>query len=107
MNVVTFTIFAGYGNQDGETAPSIVSYNRSILHDLVDYYLGEHGATVIDGCGFFGGNPEPGATVMVITPADTRDKVAKAVYATARAYRDQAEQLEVWVTTREEKLDII
>lgn len=107
MKVIVFTIFAGFATQDGDTSSKFVEPNRQALNDLVDAYLGEHGATIIDGRGFFGGHPEPGASVIVITPEDTRDKVAKAVYLVAKCYREEADQLEVWVTTREEELSII
>lgn len=107
MKVIVFTIYAGFATQDGDTSSKFVEPNRQALNDLVDFYLGEYGATIVDGRGFFGGHPEPGASVIVITPEDTRDKVAKAIYSVASCYREEAEQLEVWVTTREEELDII
>lgn len=107
MKVIVFTIFAGFATQDGDTSSKFVEPNRQTLNVLVDAYLSGYGATIVDGRGFFGGHPEPGASVIVITPEDTRDKVAKAVYSVASCYREKAEQLEVWVTTREEELDII
>jgi hypothetical protein len=107
MKVITYTIYVGFASRDGDTSSKFVYTNRGLLHDLVDYHLGEHGATILPASGFFGGHPEPGACVVVITPEDTRDRVAQSVHRTAAAYRDQAEQLEVWVTTREETLDKI
>lgn len=104
MKVITFTIYIGFASRDGDSSLEFSEPNRQILNDLVDRHLGEHGATVINGSNFFGGHPEPGAVVIVIAAEDARDRVELAVGRMASSYREQADQLEVWVTTREEDL---
>ena len=107
MKTVVFTMFAGHANRHGNSDPHIVAANRVILYDLVDLILGQHGATVIDGHGFYRGSHEPGSSIIVISSQKNREQVAKLVYKLASSYRNDADQQEVWVTVREEELAII
>lgn len=107
MNVVVFTVFAGHADRHGNCDDHVVAANRIILYDLVDRILGKHGATVIDGRGFYRGRHEPGSSIIVISPQKDRQHVATLVYRLASDYRNEADQQEVWVTIREEKLEII
>lgn len=107
MNVVVFTVFAGHADRHGNCDDHVVAANRIILYDLVDRILGKHGATIIDGRGFYRGRHEPGSSIIVISSQKNREQVAKLVYKLASSYRNDADQQEVWVTVREEELAII
>lgn len=105
---VIFTLHVGFADANGDATNALD--NRGFLFTALNT-VGFDGYTVLDNVGLYNGKHEPGATVIFILPywrdfndvIEFRSKVTEA----ARLYKDLAGQTEVWLTRRDEELEIL
>lgn len=102
---IVYTLHVGFSDAFGNDQHAAA--NRVHLFHILDSG-GFDGYTVLDSTGCYQGKQEPGANVVFIAKdsfeaAELRSKVRKA----AELYKELTLQEEVWLTTRQENLEII
>lgn len=102
---IIFTLHVGFADANGDCTNA--TENKGLLFTALNS-AGLDGYTVLDGVGCYNGKHEPGASVVVIAldsfhAQSIRQKVREA----ALRYKDLASQAEVWLTQREETLEIL
>lgn len=106
---IIFTLHVGFSDANGDCTNALD--NRGLLFTALNA-VGFDGYTVLDGVGCYNGKHEPGASVIFIFPEgrhshddliEFRDKVKEA----GRLYKELAKQAEVWLTQRDETLEIL
>lgn len=106
------TIHVGFGSNAPDYSSASSHYHelhRRILLDLLrDRFSG--GFTLLEGVGYFQGEAEPCANAVVIIPdyvgLEEQARIMREAYNVARAYKEKADQAQVWVTSRDEVLTI-
>lgn len=99
MNVTIYTIHVGFAVNGSLQA---VDTNRVLLLSIL-YARHPNGFTVFDRIGYFKGNEEPGASVVIIDDGSNESFIKE----TALLIKGDLCQDEVWLTSKEEKLEII
>ena len=100
-----FTLYAGLNSSN--VYPNAFDINRSILFGILGRNHSD-GFTAFEGYGYFQGVSEPVVVVTIIANGDDEARAAhEAVSLTAKEYKEEANQIEVWITVREEGLIIV
>lgn len=102
---VVITLHAGLSTP-GDDSPDRPARNRAALLALL-HQRHPDGFTVLDGVGCWQGQEEPGVSAIFIGKRGYCGDLRAAVSETARAYKTQAQQDEVWITCREEDLTVV
>lgn len=100
-----FTLHVGFTSPDDSY--NDIAANRDTLFSIL-HRNHPNGFTVLEGVGCFHGVEEPGASVVLI--ADSRPGAEALRYSlvkTANEYKALAGQEEVWITWREETLQVV
>lgn len=100
-----YTLHVGFSDAFGNDQHAAA--NRVRLFHVLDSGNFD-GYTVLDSTGCYQGNREPGANVVFIARSDNEAAILEPkIREAAKLYKKLANQEEVWLTARQEILDII
>lgn len=107
---LVLTIHVGFGSNEPDYDSSPAHYHklyRDILLDILHDRFPD-GFTILEGIGFFRSQQEPCANVVIISQPgasnEERNELVKRVCLAAQSYARLANQVDVWVTSREESI---
>lgn len=105
---IIYTLHVGFADANGDCANALD--NRGLLFTALNS-VGFDGYTVLDGTGCYNGKHEPGASVVFILQdyGDYNDVIRfhSKVKEAGRLYKELAKQAEVWLTIRDESLEVL
>jgi hypothetical protein len=108
---VVFTAYVGFsgpgGAVDFQSGQNVTGINRALLLQCLEESTLE-GYTVTFSTGYYGGQREAGATVVVIDESSlTASGTQLALTDACNRYKELAHQEQVWITVRDESLIIL